>query len=235
MSTDHETCPPLHHLDRPGPRGAVAGIAWVAALAMWIAAAPAGATGAGTVQLLATHTSVQYGWAQVELWQDTYSGWPLQQYPHDSRDDQTGQPLTLFGSGEPPGSEFLLYYAPGWNTGTHAVPILLVMGANDSVDREYADPNLGGSGTCGALSCPSTGLMQYLSGKGYKVFAVNFANPQGDNYQWAQSIADALGVVPAHRCEQGGPPGLEQRRLRGPDVRRERGPFVGKALSAGCA
>jgi hypothetical protein len=37
--------------------------------------------------------------------------------------------------------------------------------------------------------------MQYLSGKGYEVFAINFANPQGDNYQWAESIADALAVV----------------------------------------
>ncbi len=38
------------------------------------------------------------------------------------------------------------------------------MGTNDSVDREYADPALGGPGTCGAVSCPATGLMQYLSG-----------------------------------------------------------------------
>jgi hypothetical protein len=176
-------------------RRALSGIGWVAGIAMLLAAGPAGATGAGTVQLLSTYTSVQYGWSQVELWQDTYASWPAQQYPHDSRDDQTGQRLTFFDAAEPPGSEFLLYYAPGWNTGTHAVPILLVMGAADTVDREYADPDLNGSDTCGAASCPTTGLMQYLSGQGYKVFAINFANPQGDNYQWAQSIADALGVV----------------------------------------
>ena len=164
-------------------------------LVMCMTATPASAAGAGNIQLLNTYTSVQYGWQQVELWQDTYASWPAQQYPHDSRNDQTGQRLTFFGAAEPPGSDFLLYYAPGWNTGTHAVPVLLVMGAADTADREYADPNLGGSGTCGSLSCPSTGLMQYLSGQGYKVFAINFSNPQGDNYQWAQSIADAIEVV----------------------------------------
>ena len=46
----------------------------------------------------------------------------------------------------------------------------------------------------GSLSCPSTGLM-HSSGQGYKVFAINFSNAQGDNYQWAQSIADAIEVV----------------------------------------
>lgn len=170
-------------------------LALAGALILALAFAPAHASGAGTVQLLATYTSVQYGWQQVELWNDTYAGWPAQQYPGDSRDDQTGQRLTFFGAAEPSGSEFLLYYARGWNTGTHAVPVLLVMGANDNVDREYADPNLAGSGTCGAYSCPSTGLMQYLSGAGYEVFAVDFANPQGDNFQWAQSIADAIEVI----------------------------------------
>ncbi|MDE2149716.1 MAG: lipase [Gammaproteobacteria bacterium] len=169
---------------------ALAGIACASGLA-----APAAAASTGTVQLLATYGSVQYGWQQVELWQDTYSSWPQQQYLADGRDDQTGQRATFFGSAEPPGSQFLLYYAPGWNTGSHTTPVLLVMGAADNVDREFADPDLNGSGTCGALTCPTTGLMQYLSDNGYRVFAVNFANPQGDNYEWAQTIADAVEVI----------------------------------------
>src|SRR5689334_10048427 len=73
MSTDHTAYQSLHHPDRRGWRCTMARIVWAGAVAMCIAAAPAGATGAGSVQLLATHTSVQYGWAQVELWQDTYS------------------------------------------------------------------------------------------------------------------------------------------------------------------
>ena len=156
---------------------------------------PAHASGAGTAQLLATCTTVQYGWQQVELWNDTYPGWPAQQYPGDGRDDQTGQRLTFFGAAEPRGSEFLIYYAPGWNSGAHAVPLLPGMDANENVDREYADPDLAGSGTCGAYSGPSTGLMQYLSAADYEVFAVDFANPHDGNYPWAQSIADAIEVM----------------------------------------
>lgn len=157
---------------------------------------PSGAAQAvGNLSLQATYTSVSYGWDHVELWQDNDPNWPAEQYPPDGRDDQTGQRATFFGSTEPPGSQFLLYYAPGWNTGSQSVPVLLVMGANDNVDREYADPGLNGSGTCGSLSCPSTGLMQYLSGLGYRVFAVDFANMQGDNYEQAQTISDAIQVI----------------------------------------
>lgn len=151
-------------------------------------------TNVGNLALLNTYTSVQYGWQKVELWNDTYSSWPAQNYLPDGRDDQSGQAKQLFGTGEPSGSQFLVYQAPGAITNTGPA-VLLVMGANDSVDREYADPALGGSGSCGALSCPSTGLMQYLSGLGYRVFAVDFANIQGDNYEWAQTISDALEVV----------------------------------------
>ncbi|HEY3609895.1 MAG TPA: lipase, partial [Pseudonocardiaceae bacterium] len=97
---------------------------------------------------------------------------------------------------QPPGSQFLLYRAPGWQSNAGKA-VLLVMGAADDVDREYSDPAAGGSGTCGVLNCPTTGLMQFLSGQGYRVFAVNFADTQGDNYEWAQTISDALSRVKA--------------------------------------
>ena len=159
-----------------------------------IAAAPrAGAV--GSVSLQATYTSVQYGWSKVELWNDSDPNWPAEQYLSDGRMDQTGQRATFFGTGEPAGSAFLMYYAPGWNTGSKETPVLLVPGAADNVDREYADPGANGSGTCGVPSCPSTGLMQSLSGAGYRVFAVQFANTQGDNYEQAQTISDAIGVI----------------------------------------
>jgi hypothetical protein len=155
---------------------------------------PVGAV--GTLTLQATFTTVSYGWAQVERYNDTDPNWPSGgYYPSDGRNNQTGQRATFFGTAQPLGSQFLLYYAPGWNTGSKTVPVLLVMGAADNVDREYADPGLNGAGTCGASSCPSTGLMQYLSGAGYRVFAVNFSNMQGDNYQQAQTISDALQVI----------------------------------------
>jgi hypothetical protein len=156
--------------------------------------APANAAGVGTLNLMGTTTGVSHGWDSVEHWQDTDSAWPAEHYLPDGRENQTGDAATLFGSAQPPGSQFLLYRAPKWNTNTGA-PVLLVMGAGDDVDREYSDPAAGGAGTCGVLSCPSTGLMQYLVSAGYRVFAVDFADTQGDNYEWAQSISDALARV----------------------------------------
>ncbi|HEV3230821.1 MAG TPA: lipase, partial [Candidatus Dormibacteraeota bacterium] len=148
----------------------------------------------GTVSLQATFTSVSYGWTKVERWKDTGTGWPTEHYLGDGRMDQTGQRKTFFGTGEPPAANFLMYYAPGWNTGSKAVPVLLVPGAADNVDREYANPSIGPQ-NCGASSCPSTGLMQNLSGAGYRVFGVQFANTQDDNYTQAQTISDAIGVI----------------------------------------
>lgn len=150
----------------------------------------------GTLSLLGTTDGVSHGWDSVEHWNDTDSAWPATHYLSDGRENQTGAAETLFGSAQPPGSQFLLYRAPGWNTNTGAA-VLLVMGANDDVDREYSDPAAGGAGTCGVEDCPTTGLMQDLSGAGYRVFAVDFADTQGDNYEWAQTISDALSRVKA--------------------------------------
>lgn len=151
------------------------------------------ARASASLTLEATYTSVSYGWAKVERYLDTNSGFKQEQYPPDGRGDQDGQRLTFFNNvHEPFSGRFLLYYAPGWNTNARTVPVLLVHGANDNADRAWADPNAGG---CGASSCPTTGLMQYLANDGFRVFAVNFAHKQGDNYMQAQIIEDALQVI----------------------------------------
>jgi hypothetical protein len=177
----------------PSALRAIAIVTSACAVAAFVAAGPADAA-VGTLSLLGTTTNVAHGWDSVEHWNDTASTWPTDHYLSDGRQNQTGTPATLFGSAQPPGSQFLLYRAPGWHTNAGA-PVLLVMGANDDVDREYSDPAAGGSGTCGVLNCPTTGLMQFLSGQGYRVFAVNFADTQGDDYEWAQTISDALSRV----------------------------------------
>lgn len=182
-------------LTKPRTLAAVTSAFALAAAAVLTATTPAAAA-VGTLTLLGTTNGVAHGWDSVEHWNDTDSAWPTDHYLSDGRQNQTGEPATLFGSAKPPGSQFLLYRAPGWHTNA-GVPVLLVMGANDDVDREYSDPAAGGSGTCGVVSCPSTGLMQYLSGLGYRVFAVDFADTQGDNYEWAQTISDALARVKA--------------------------------------
>lgn len=169
-------------------------VAAVLLLAAWRAVqgpAPAAATGSRTLE--ATFTNVSYGWAQVERWKDNGSLFGAEPYLSDGRNDQTGQRTTFFGTAEPTPNRFLLYYAPGWNTNTQPTPVLLVHGANDNADRAWAAPN---SGTgCGASSCPSTGLMQYLSSRNYRVFAINFANKQGDNYYWSEAIYDAIEII----------------------------------------
>ena len=152
---------------------------------------PAAATASRTLE--ATFPSVSYGWAQVERWRDNGSLFAAEDYLSDGRNNQDGQRATFFGTAQPASSRFLLYYAPGWNTGSKPVPVLLVHGANDNADRAWAAPNSGSN--CGAASCPSTGMMQALSGQGYRVFAINFANKQGDNYYWGEAINDAVEVI----------------------------------------
>ncbi|HZQ26785.1 MAG TPA: alpha/beta fold hydrolase, partial [Acidimicrobiales bacterium] len=149
-----------------------------------------------SLTLEATYTSVANGWVRVERYLDNNTGFTQEQYPPDGRGNQDGQRLTFFGGVTQPFSgRFLLYYAPGWNTNARTVPVLLVHGANDNADRAWANPNESGGFGCGAASCPTTGLMQTLSNDGFRVFAINFAHKQGDNYMHAQSVEDAIQVI----------------------------------------
>ena len=146
----------------------------------------------------ATFTSVANGWERVERYRDTTAGFRDEQYPPDGRGDQDGQRLTFFGGvRRPSSSRFLLYSAPGWSTGSRTTPVLLVHGANDNPDRAWANPNESGGFGCGSSSCPSTGLMQYLRGRGHRVFAIGFAHKQGDNLQHAQQVGDAVALIKA--------------------------------------
>jgi hypothetical protein len=148
--------------------------------------------------LEATYTSVANGWSSVERYLDTTSGFTQESYPPDGRGDQDGQRLTFFGGVRQPFSgRFLMYYAPGWNTNSKATPVLLVHGANDNPDRAWANPGESGGFGCGATSCPSTGMMQYLSKAGYRVFAIGFAHKEGDNLMQAQEVGDAIAIIKA--------------------------------------
>lgn len=144
----------------------------------------------------ATFGTVANGWAKVERYRDTTPGFADEQYPPDGRGNQDGQRLTFFGGvAQPSSSRFLLYSAPGWSTGAKATPVLLVHGANDNPDRAWANPNESGGFGCGSATCPSTGLMQYLSSRGYRVFAIGFAHKQGENRQQAQQVGDAIALI----------------------------------------
>lgn len=142
-----------------------------------------------------TFMSAQNGWAQVERWRDGSGAFGQEAFPPDGRGDQSGQRATFFGSSRPSSSRFLLYYAPGWNTGSRQVPVLLVHGANQDADLAWADPNEAGAYGCGRSSCPSTGLMQSLSASGHRVFALGLAHKNGDGYIWSEQIANAIDVI----------------------------------------
>ncbi|MDQ1712881.1 MAG: hypothetical protein QOE45_2331 [Frankiaceae bacterium] len=161
---------------------------------------PAPAHAVGTYVLDATYTTgILNGWTRVERYHDTDANLPTEAYPPDGRGDQEGQRKTFFGNvARPRSNAFLLYHAPHWSTGTKATPVLLVHGANDNADRAWANPNEAGGFGCGSWNgCPTTGLMQYLDARGYKVFAINFPHKQGDNYYQAQLVSDAIAVIKA--------------------------------------
>lgn len=160
-----------------------------------VASYPAAGIATADVSLEATFTSnIENGWVKVERYRDLNAGFTDTGFPPDGRLDQTGQRATFFGSARPHSGQFLLYYAPGWDTGTKAVPVLLVHGAYGDADWVWANPASSAMG-CGATSCPDTGLMQHLSQKGYKVFALSFAQGTDDNYYWAEQIYDAVQVI----------------------------------------
>ncbi|WP_405147196.1 lipase family protein [Sphaerisporangium sp. NBC_01403] len=158
-------------------------------------APPASATAA--VSLEATYTtSLQNGWAQVERYRDASTGFAAEAYPPGGVGDQTGQTKRFFGDvAQPHSSRFLLYHAPGWQSGSKAVPVLLVHGANQTADQAWANPNVLGDYGCGRVSCPSTGFMQYLDARGYKVFAIGFPHKTGDGYRWSEQIRDAIQII----------------------------------------
>ncbi|MCA9716332.1 MAG: alpha/beta fold hydrolase [Myxococcales bacterium] len=142
------------------------------------------------------YANVEFGWTKVERWDDPRPDIPEMDYPLDGRGDVGGQRLTFFDNvAQPPSSQFLLYYAPGWDGPADDTPVLLVHGANDSPDRAWANPNESGAYGCGDVACPETGMMQALSDAGHRVFAIGLGHRQGDNRIAAQLIRDAIAIV----------------------------------------
>ncbi|GAA2998663.1 hypothetical protein GCM10020229_08830 [Kitasatospora albolonga] len=162
-----------------------------AALALGLG--PAAAATPAYLKLEATYSAPGNGWAKVERWYDTTTGFRAEQFPADGRGDQDGARVSYFGGVKRPSSaRFLLYSAAGWDTGAKSA-VLLVHGANDNADRAWANP--AESGNCGAASCPSTGLAQQLAAAGHRVFAIGFAHKHGDNLMQAQAVGDAVAVI----------------------------------------
>lgn len=86
-----------------------------------------------------------------------------------------------FGTNTPAADQYLLHLAPGWDKNRHMVPVVLVHGAGLDA-TSYTD----------LYSMGFQGLQQQLVEMGYRVFAVTFSHPHGDNYIQAEQLADAL-------------------------------------------
>lgn len=96
---------------------------------------------------------------------------------------------------------FVLGYGKNWSTATKAVPVILVHGAGDDMNRAWAHPwstatptTIDETGST-STTTDNAGLMQYLANRGYAVFAVSFPHTQGNNLIQAQLLADAIQVV----------------------------------------
>lgn len=91
--------------------------------------------------------------------------------------------VQAFGTDKPSSTDFCLHDAGAPKELKYKTPVLLIHGANTVATRSWADPEGDGK---------KTGLMQYLKGKGFRVFAVTFANKHGDSYIWAAHAARAV-------------------------------------------
>lgn len=101
-----------------------------------------------------------------------------------SDNEQKKQNIIIeFGNTARPHSQlFLLHYAEGWDSNSQYNPVLFVHGAGK--DGDYAADPLG-DGT-------KEGIMQYLRDRGFRVFALTFAHPHGDNYFQREIVAAAV-------------------------------------------
>jgi triacylglycerol lipase len=94
--------------------------------------------------------------------------------------------ISCFGSDMPPSTDVCLHDAGAPAQLTSAVPVLLIHGANVTATSNWALP---------PYTSRKSGLMQHLKSKGYRVFAVTFANKHGDNFVWVNQIHNAIARI----------------------------------------
>lgn len=120
-------------------------------------------------------------WDKIELIRDCNPNFKPEAF-RDRQKYQSPELQEAFGRSDPASTDFLLHYAKGWDTNKKPVPVLLVPGA--AVNGEgWVSPE---------YNLEKEPLGKYLSENDIKVFAITFSNNQGDNYYWAQQIANAI-------------------------------------------
>jgi|GEM_PF-785137 len=94
--------------------------------------------------------------------------------------------VAAFGTDAPPVTDFLLHAAPGWDSGSGPV-VLLVPGAGTDATEAFMQPAL----------LNDAALARALPEQGCRVFALTFAAPFGSNRNQAVTVAQALQVLRA--------------------------------------
>lgn len=121
-------------------------------------------------------------WEKVELIENREKSFRPQNFL-SNQEHRDPRIVEAFGTATPGAGKFLLHYAPGWKKGSRPRPVLLVTGARHNANIWAEGPAQDGK---------TQGLAQYLSAQGFQVFALTFPHPHGDNFCWAQNIADAV-------------------------------------------
>jgi len=94
--------------------------------------------------------------------------------------------VSCFGSELPPSTDVCLHDAGAPAQLASQIPVLLIHGANVNATSNWATP---------PYTSRKSGLMQHLKSKGYRVFAVTFANKHGDNFVWVNHIHNAVNRI----------------------------------------
>ncbi|PKK90746.1 MAG: hypothetical protein CVV64_07660 [Candidatus Wallbacteria bacterium HGW-Wallbacteria-1] len=133
-----------------------------------------------------------YPWERIELLRDNDPHFVKEPFHQEAR--QTHRVIQkIFGTAEPSSADVLLHFAPNWNKGKHATPILLVHGAGDHAFHGWCHPYVMEQPEGQPIDKP--GMMQYLVKKGYSVFAVTFSHSHGCNFLQAQQIGNAIARI----------------------------------------
>lgn len=94
--------------------------------------------------------------------------------------------VNCFGTALPPSTDACLHDAGQPSQPRSEVPVLLIHGANVNATSNWATPPYNNN---------QPGLMQHLRERGYRVFAISFANKHDDNFVWVNQIHNAISRI----------------------------------------
>lgn len=131
-------------------------------------------------------------WAKTETYELTDASIPEEPYI-DASARKDAEIIRAFGGAAKPSVRlFLLHHGQPPKDAAGARSVLLVHGAAVQGTRSWGDNPYGGTGHGGG---PRPGLASQLTELGFRVFAITFAHPHGDNDAQAEQIAAALARI----------------------------------------